>query len=190
MGSPFSLALCLMFVLISEQIWFKFATTLSSMQLLACMLRYVDSRMVLLPSQYISHPTFEVLLDQDFYGQPFFIAGGTRPGVLGFSGGIRPIWNTQPCPLGALLPHPFWWADIPHVVISSPKDPIHLYRPIKDWILVWATNCSNMCCSVCVDIYVWSCICISMASPWPMSAFSLSSQPSHSPFEIILTVWS
>lgn len=104
MGSPFFLALCLMFVSISEQIWFNFASTLSSMQLLACMLRYVDSRMVLLPSPYISHPTFEVLLDQDFYGQPFVLQEAPDREFWGFSGGIRPIWNTQPCPLGALLP--------------------------------------------------------------------------------------
>ena len=176
-GSPFSVALCLMFVSISEQIWFNFATTLSSMQLLACMLRYVDSRMVLLPSQNISHPTFEVFLDQDFYGQPFVLQEEPDPEFWGFqvdSARLKcsALFTWSPSPPPVLM-------SIPHVVIPSPKDPIHPYRPIKDWtpqtsctskqdtalqFLVWATSCSKICCSVSVVIYSWSCISTNQVS--------------------------
>ena len=77
------------------------------MQLLACMLRYVDSRMVLLPSQYIFHPTFEVLLDQDFYDQPFVLQEEPDQEFWGFQVEFDPFGIFSPVHLEPFSPTRF-----------------------------------------------------------------------------------
>ena len=50
MGSPLSLALCLMVVSLSEQLWHRtYSQMLSNSHFTACMLRYVDNRLIVLP---------------------------------------------------------------------------------------------------------------------------------------------
>ena len=74
MGSPLSLALCLMVVSISEQIWsINYKEILASHNLFVRHLRYVDNRLILGHSQLQDLPPHETLRDEGFYGKPIIL---------------------------------------------------------------------------------------------------------------------
>ena len=85
MGSPLSPALCLMVVALSEEVWFRtFESQLSSMDLTSRCLRYVDNRLCLPDSSWLTEPAFELFLHSDFYGKPIILETEPDQEFLGF----------------------------------------------------------------------------------------------------------
>ena len=84
MGSPLSPALCMMVVALSEEIWYRtYRTTLSTMDLSARLLRYVDNRLCLADPSWDYEICFANFLHPEFYGQPIILE--TEPDqFLGF----------------------------------------------------------------------------------------------------------
>ena len=85
MGSPLSPALCMMVVALSEEIWYRtYHTTLSTMDLSARLLRYVDNRLCLADPSWDYEISFTNFLHPEFYGNPIILE--TEPGqeFLGF----------------------------------------------------------------------------------------------------------
>ena len=69
MGSPLSPALCMMVVALSEEIWYRtYRTTLTTMDLSARLLRYVDNRLCLADPSWDYEISFNVLVSFMFYG--------------------------------------------------------------------------------------------------------------------------
>ena len=85
MGSPLSPALCLMVVALSEEVWFRtFESQLSTMDLTSRCLRYVDNRMCLPDSSWLTESAFETFLHPDFYGKPIVLETEPDQEFLGF----------------------------------------------------------------------------------------------------------
>ena len=85
MGSPLSPALCMMVVALSEEIWYRtYSTTLTTMDLTARLLRYVDNRLCLSDPSWDYEICFANFLHPEFYGHPIILE--TEPGqeFLGF----------------------------------------------------------------------------------------------------------
>ena len=85
MGSPLSPALCLMVVALSEEVWFRtFESQLSTMDLTSRCLRYVDNRLCLPDSSWLTEPAFDLFLHPDFYGKPIVLETEPDQEFLGF----------------------------------------------------------------------------------------------------------
>jgi len=85
MGSPLSPALCLMVVSISEQIWsITFHQLLSNHHLFIRHIRYVDNRLIFGDKRLTALATYEVLLDEGFYGKPIILETEPDEEFLGF----------------------------------------------------------------------------------------------------------
>lgn len=85
MGSPLSLALCLMVVALSEEVWYRtFQTTLATMDLTSRFLRYVDNRLCLVDPSLLDGPAFVTFLHREFYGAPIILETEPDQEFLGF----------------------------------------------------------------------------------------------------------
>lgn len=86
MGSPLSPALCLMVVSVYEQIWYHtHRESISNLHVHALFLRYVDNRLVILPSSNKDLPAFQILVDPHFLQSSDHFGNGTGPGIFGIS---------------------------------------------------------------------------------------------------------
>ena len=85
MGSPLSPALCMMVVALSEEIWYRtYHTTLSTMDLSARLLRYVDNRLCLADPSWDYDISFTNFLHPEFYGNPIILETEPDQEFLGF----------------------------------------------------------------------------------------------------------
>ena len=85
MGSPLSPALCMMVVALSEEIWYRtYRTTLSTMDLSARLLRYVDNRLCLADPSWDYEICFANFLHPEFYGHPIILETEPDQEFLGF----------------------------------------------------------------------------------------------------------
>ena len=85
MGSPLSPALCMMVVALSEEIWYRtYQTTLSTMDLSARLLRYVDNRLCLADPSWDYDICFANFLRPEFYGHPIILETEPDQEFLGF----------------------------------------------------------------------------------------------------------
>ena len=85
MGSPLSPALCMMVVALSEEIWYRtYHTTLSTMDLTARLLRYVDNRLCLSDPCWDYEICFANFLHPEFYGHPIILETEPDQEFLGF----------------------------------------------------------------------------------------------------------
>ena len=85
MGSPLSPALCMMVVALSEEIWYRtYRTTLSTMDLTARLLRYVDNRLCLSDPSWDYEICFANFLHPEFYGHPIILETEPDQEFLGF----------------------------------------------------------------------------------------------------------
>ena len=85
MGSPLSPALCMMVVALSEEIWYRtYQTTLSTMDLSARLLRYVDNRLCLADPTWSCEIAFTNFLHPEFYGNPIILETEPDQEFLGF----------------------------------------------------------------------------------------------------------
>ena len=92
MGSPLSPALCLMVVSVYEQIWYHtHRESISNLHLHALFLRYVDNRLVILPTLTKDLPAFQILVDPDFYKAPIFLETEPDQEFLGFQVELDPF---------------------------------------------------------------------------------------------------
>ena len=92
MGSPLSPALCLMVVSVFEQIWFHtHRESLSNLHLHALFLRYVDNRLVILPSSTKDLPAFQILVGPHFYKAPIILETEPDQELLGFQVELGPF---------------------------------------------------------------------------------------------------
>ena len=92
MGSPLSPALCLMVVSVYEQIWFHtHRESISNLHLNALFLRYVDNRLVILPSSTKDLAAFQVLADPHFYKAPIILETEPDQEFLGFQLELDPF---------------------------------------------------------------------------------------------------
>ena len=84
-GSPFSPALCLMVVSISEQIWsMNFKEALINHNLFIRHIRYVDKPLIFGDNRLQQLHPYEVLLDEGFYGSPIALETEPDQQFLGF----------------------------------------------------------------------------------------------------------
>ena len=85
MGSPLSPALCMMVVALSEEIWYRtYRTTLTTMDLSARLLRYVDNRLCLADPTWDYEICFANFLHPEFYGHPIILETEPDQEFLGF----------------------------------------------------------------------------------------------------------
>ena len=92
MGSPLSPALCLMVVALSEEVWYRtYESQLSTMDLTSRCLRYVDNRLCLPDSSWVTEPAFELFLHPDFYGKPIVLETEPDQAVPRLHLGVRPL---------------------------------------------------------------------------------------------------
>ena len=85
MGSPLSPALCMMVVALSEEIWYRtYRTTLTTMDLSARLLRYVDNRLCLADPSWDYEICFANFLHPEFYGHPIILETEPDQEFLGF----------------------------------------------------------------------------------------------------------
>ena len=85
MGSPLSPALCMMVVALSEEIWYRtYRTTLTTMDLSARLLRYVDNRLCLADPSWDYEISFTNFLHPEFYGNPIILETEPDQEFLGF----------------------------------------------------------------------------------------------------------
>ena len=85
MGSPLSPALCMMVVALSEEIWYRtYRTTLTTMDLSARLLRYVDNRLCLADPSWDYDICFANFLRPEFYGHPIILETEPDQEFLGF----------------------------------------------------------------------------------------------------------
>ena len=85
MGSPLSSALCMMVVALSEEIWYRtYRTTLSTMDLTARLLRYVDNRLCLSDPSWDYEICFANFLHPEFYGNSIILETEPDQEFLGF----------------------------------------------------------------------------------------------------------
>jgi hypothetical protein len=85
MGSPLSPALCMMVVALSEEIWYRtYRTTLTTLDLSARLLRYVDNRLCLADPSWDYEICFANFLHPEFYGQPIILETEPDQEFLGF----------------------------------------------------------------------------------------------------------
>lgn len=92
MGSPLSPALCLMVVSVYEQVWFHtHRESITNMHLAALFLRYVDNRLVILPSSTQYLPAYEILTHPDFYKAPIVLEDEPDQEFLGFQLELNPF---------------------------------------------------------------------------------------------------
>ena len=85
MGSPLSPALCMMVVALSEEIWYRtYRTTLTTMDLSARLLRYVDNRLCLADPSWDYDICFANFLHPEFYGHPIILETEPDQEFLGF----------------------------------------------------------------------------------------------------------
>ena len=85
MGSPLSPALCMMVVALSEEIWYRtYRTTLTTMDLTARLLRYVDNRLCLSDPSWDYEICFANFLHPEFYGHPIILETEPDQEFLGF----------------------------------------------------------------------------------------------------------
>ena len=85
MGSPLSPALCMMVVALSEEIWYRtYRTTLTTMDLSARLLRYVDNRLCLADPSWDYEICFANFLHPEFYGHPILLETEPDQEFLGF----------------------------------------------------------------------------------------------------------
>ena len=101
MGSPLSPALCLMVVSLSEQLWHRtYSQMISNSHFTACMLRYVDNRLIVLPPSLATSFPFTTLLDPGFYGAPIILEDEPDQEFLGFQVEFEPFeirYNPPQC---------------------------------------------------------------------------------------------
>ena len=92
MGSPLSPALCLMVVSVYEQIWFHtHRESITNLHLHALFLRYVDNRLVIIPSSTTDIPAYQILTDADFYKSPIILEDEPDQEFLGFQLELDPF---------------------------------------------------------------------------------------------------
>ena len=92
MGSPLSPALCLMVVSVYEQIWFHtHRESISNLHLNAIFLRYVDNRLLILPSSTKDLAAFQVLVDPNFYKAPIILETEPDQEFFGFQLELDPF---------------------------------------------------------------------------------------------------
>lgn len=74
MGSPLSPALCLMVVSVYEQIWYHtHRESITNLHLHTLFLRYIDNRLVILPSSTRDLPAYQIWVDSNFYKAPIIL---------------------------------------------------------------------------------------------------------------------
>ena len=92
MGSSLSPALCLMVVSVYEQIWFHtHRESITNLHLHALFLRYVDSRLVIIPSSMVDLPAYQILTNTDFYKSPIVLESEPDQEFLGFQLELDPF---------------------------------------------------------------------------------------------------
>ena len=116
MGSPLSPALCMMVVALSEEIWYRtYRTTLTTMDLSARLLRYVDNRLCLADPSWDYEISFTNFLHPEFYGNPIILETEPDQEFLGFRIEFEPFalryspprdFNQVMAPFSA---SPSWW---------------------------------------------------------------------------------
>ena len=81
-----------MVVSVYEQIWYHtHRESISNLHLHALFLRYVDNRLVILPSSTKDLPAFQILVDPDFYKAPIFLETEPDQEFLGFQVELDPL---------------------------------------------------------------------------------------------------
>ena len=104
MGSPLSPALCMMVVALSEEIWYRtYQTTLSTLDLSARLLRYVDNRLCLADPSWDYDICFANFLRPEFYGHPIILETEPDQEFLGFCIEFEPF-ALRYSPLARLQP--------------------------------------------------------------------------------------
>ena len=99
MGSPLSPALCLMVVSVYEQIWHHtHEESITNMHHHALFLRYVDSRLALIPASTVDLPAYQILIDADFYTSPIILETEPDQEFLGFQLELNPFEMIYQCP--------------------------------------------------------------------------------------------
>ena len=92
MGSPLSPALCLMVVSVYEQIWFHtHRESISNLHLHALFLRYVDNRLVIIPTSTVDLPAYQILTDPDSYKSPIVLESEPDQEFFGFQLELNPF---------------------------------------------------------------------------------------------------
>ena len=120
MGSPLSPALCLMVVSVYEQIWFHtHRESITNLHLHALFLRYVDNRLVILPSSTTGIPAYQILTDADFYKTPIVLEDEPDQEFLGFQLELDPFEMIYQCPRDLSQVLSPWSASPPAVLLSG-----------------------------------------------------------------------
>ena len=120
MGSPLSPALCLMVVSVYEQIWFHtHRESITNLHLHALFLRYVDNRLVILPSTTTEIPAYQILTDADFYKTPIVLEDEPDQEFLGFQLELDPFEMIYQCPRDLSQVLSPWSASPPAVLLSG-----------------------------------------------------------------------
>ena len=93
---PLSLALCLMVIALSEEVWYRtFQTTLATMDLTSRFLRYVDNRLCLVDPSWLDGPAFVTFLHREFYGAPIILETEPDQEFLHQYRNLGPTTNTR-----------------------------------------------------------------------------------------------
>ena len=120
MGSPLSPALCLMVVSVYEQIWFHtHRESITNLHLHALFLRYVDNRLVIIPSSTTEIPAYQILTDADFYKSPNILEDEPDQEFLGFQLELDPFEMIYQCPRDLSQVLSPWSASPPVVLLSG-----------------------------------------------------------------------
>ena len=120
MGSPLSPALCLMVVSVYEQIWFHtHRESITNLHLHALFLRYVDNRLVIIPSSTTEIPAYQILTDADFYKTPIVLEDEPDQEFLGFQLELDPFEMIYQCPRDLSQVLSPWSASPPVVLLSG-----------------------------------------------------------------------
>ena len=120
MGSPLSTALCLMVVSVYEQIWFHtHRESITNLHLHALFLRYVDNRLVIIPSTTVDLPAYQILTDADFYKSPIVLEDEPDQEFLGFQLELDPFEMIYQSPRDFSQVLSPWSASPPAVLLSG-----------------------------------------------------------------------
>ena len=138
MGSPLSPALCLMVVSVYEQIWFHtHRESISNLHLHALFLRYVDNRLVIIPTSTVDLPAYQILTDPDFYKSPIVLESEPDQEFLGFQLELNPF----------------------EMIYQSPRDLSQVLSPAVcltssssfEWLRIKMLHCSQRSLSAITD---------------------------------------
>ena len=120
MGSPLSPALCLMVVSVYEQIWsHTHRESITNLHLHALFLRYVDNRLVIIPTSTTDIPAYQILTDADFYKSPIILEDEPDQEFLGFQLELDPFEMIYQSPRDLSQVLSSWSASPPVVLLSG-----------------------------------------------------------------------